>query len=491
MFPIWVVHELNVWRKLRGIRQKIIRDNGVEELSEKEMLRRIMVSLEVTKRVKEAMVPGSPVIGLDEWPQQVCALRNKAGQHIGFGSFIVVNGKWVCLTAGHVLQECLGGIMWTPKSTVMISSTSRVIIRGSLDVVGFEVSNVVAAALGCKKMKLARTPAMGSVISLHGYVNGKMSLTKGNVSGLGGVFKFKHTASTLPGFCGSPVIVGENKIVGIHIESDGMGFNYGLSLDLFVRNKEADTYAEDKWLFGQFEELETDEEDDSYWYGYDEEEGIVQMGNKKYRVYDDENPFVEGIKDYLHERNERAQGLATWAWEKEEDEMNEIRKFLRTKESGKASDFPGGSGDAPQTSSQTTLGSGTTGSKKKNKKKTKKPKTSSSSSANSEVQTVATEETQEDPKPKSTVSTPPSKDGDGLNSTQRQRESASGSTQGTSEKDKDQQSKSGTSSSKRSWKLKSTQELGVLLASQIAKKGKSDFIDQILEELEKRSKDRS
>jgi len=456
VFKFWSVFgEVWRWFLLKDSKMKIVEDNGVDELSEKEMLRRIMLSVGTKEVRKESMVVGSPVIGLDQWPREVCALKNAQGRHVGFGSFVVLKGKWCVLTAAHVLKECRGGSLWTPSGQFSILDTSRLVLRSSMDVVAFEVNNDVASKLGCKKMKMARTPAAGSVISLHGYVDGKLVLTKGNVTGLAGKMKFKHSSSTLPGFCGSPVITGDSTIVGIHIESDGLGYNYALSLDFVLVNQESE--QADRHLFGQFEEMdETDLDYEREWFDFDQHEADLYASRKHWKA-------VERQEEVEAQNWRTVADMDGWADDLDElEDIEETRRWnISSRKQKEKADFGKGSGEKPTTSTTTTSGCGTTGPTKAQRKRLRKKsqKDASGTLANSDVGLAEAEKETTDRALKKSSATPPSKGGDGQRETGAQQLGPSGSMDATVGSGKNPQRQKGKQSSKPSYQQGNTPSL--------------------------------
>nr|UHS71730.1 MAG: putative ORF2 polyprotein [Barnaviridae sp.] len=235
--------------------------------------------------ILESMQAGSAVLPQDTWPYQVCSIRNSSGGHIGFGFFTVLKGKWVCVTCRHVLAQAPGGSMWTPKRNIAIGD-AKIIFGSSMDVIGFAVDPNTAASLGCKKMEIKQTPSNGRSVSIFGYLNGEIVRTLGNISGpTDKALKFVHSCSTTKGFCGSPLILGDKNVVGIHRETTHLGVNMGFSFDLLLSTLErSDEYDDDKHLYGQFDEDDLDwENEDEHWY-LDGEGFKVNVGRRRYRA---------------------------------------------------------------------------------------------------------------------------------------------------------------------------------------------------------------
>nr|UHS71526.1 MAG: putative ORF2 polyprotein [Barnaviridae sp.] len=228
----------------------------VVETSERVLLERILAALN-GGRYKESMQSGSPVIPLDVWPSHLISIRNLAGAHVGFGFWTIIKGKHALVSAAHVFAEvALGGSLHANGVSLKLEDF-KILVRSSMDVCALEIPATYGSQLKVRKMKIARTPMFGKSVSVYGFIEGIISRTIGVVSGPdSGAFKYKHTASTLPGHCGSPLIIGENQVVGIHIESDAMGFNYALSLDFLVVTQEADNYTDGKYGLRYDQELE-------------------------------------------------------------------------------------------------------------------------------------------------------------------------------------------------------------------------------------------
>jgi hypothetical protein len=280
---------------------------------------------------KEALLPGSTNILLEDWPRQVFSMRNTSGQHVGFGFFSVVKGKWTAWTAGHVLKETIGGSMWTPKGAKKLEKDLKIFAVGSFDYVGFEVPSTFAADLGCMKMVIGRTPSVNSTVSVLGYIGDKMTKCVGVVYGYGENMRFKHTCSTLQGFCGSPLIIGEKNVVGIHIEYSCMGYNLATSMDLAVVGKEMDDYSDNKYLYNEFGDLVTTTK--SVWY-MDGDGMEIGIGNKNFNI-------AHNVEETRYKMLKTIGDMSSWAetYEDEDEDVEDLKRFFANMDKKRRKEF--------------------------------------------------------------------------------------------------------------------------------------------------------
>lgn len=228
------------------------------ELSERELLNQILQTLRTSGRFHESIQPGSPIIPVDKWPEHLVSVQTMEGKHVGFGFFLAIMGGLRFVSCAHVIKAvCKGGKLHTPTATLALLDSFTIKGSGSLDAVIIDVPNNYPTKLGVKKLHLAKTPGHGTAVNIFGYINGIIVRTIGVVSGKEIGLLFQHTASTISGHCGSPMIVG-GKVIGIHTQSDHVGRNYALSLDFLIDEKESYD-AEDKYLFEQNRDLSEDE----------------------------------------------------------------------------------------------------------------------------------------------------------------------------------------------------------------------------------------
>lgn len=241
------------------------------------------------KTFKESMQNGSPQIKCDTWPTHLISLRSKSGEHVGFGFVIARHGGQLLLTAAHVIQEIVKsgeGSLVANGQHLKMDLAWKVSLAGSFDLVGIKLPSNVATSLKVKSLKLAKTPGTGTALSTYGYINGEITRTVGVISGRSSRMRVKHTASTQRGHCGSPMILGENKVCAIHFESDGLGYNYAFPLDFLVETKEAiNNYTEDQRLW-EIQQQRQDREAEDYQAWLDEHEQVWGETNSRFDYYD-------------------------------------------------------------------------------------------------------------------------------------------------------------------------------------------------------------
>jgi hypothetical protein len=104
----------------------------------------------------------------------------------------------------------------------------------NLDIVAYELTSVDCSRLpGAKALKFKRTPGIGSSIQVYGYWAGHMQVSCGIIEGTLPGMQFSHSASTEPGFSGTPIMV-DGAVAGIHIGTRGV-YNVGLQTDFISK----------------------------------------------------------------------------------------------------------------------------------------------------------------------------------------------------------------------------------------------------------------
>jgi len=388
---------------VRKAMSTVTKESGPVE-TEMDLLRQILAATR-NARYKESLQSGSPTIPCDVWPRHLIAIRNSIGAHVGFGFVIVHGGKNVLLSAAHVFRDVsTGGTLNANGTSLKIDTTWKLVVKTTMDFAGVQIPETFASQLGIVKMKLAKTAGIGSAVSTYGFINGNMVKTIGVISGVADRMKVKHTCSTLPGFCGSPLITGEKTVVGLHIESDGMGYNYAQSLDVMVVRKEgkaADDYSDDKNVFYMDDDLNAQEEQAEMisMYGLEEGMGVIgRRAKRAMRLLGDTTAynFSTSAKDYVIGSSTFAD-TRKWSDSYDDDlpslddwkEQGDVKGKGKAKESG----FQSGSEEALSPSDL-----GDISGKKKKKARKPKKKTSSTPSGTSGASGSQQEETSKDSK---------------------------------------------------------------------------------------------
>jgi hypothetical protein len=423
--PYYVGKELHERWMLRGLLVPIssLPRPASEEQTTKDILRQILAILR-GGYTKEAMQHGSPLIKADEWPAGLVAIRNYTGEHYGFG-FIYTkkDGTPILITAAHVLKKVAQGmILSVADKSVRVANDAQVVLASTFDVAGVVLEKAVSSRLGVKKVKVSSVPAESGTVSCFGYVRGEFVRTIGLIESVASRFRFRHTASTLPGFSGTPIFNGDKEVCGIHIEHDGMGFNYALSLEFLVNIKEDADYWRKRHLLRYEDELDGGNED---FILFDGNKRTVRTIKDMYALEDTKDGEAE-IWDKI-----RYNSLSDYGRWTDETEMD----FSVPPTFGKE-DAGFQSGSETKVTPPLTLSSSasTTGRKRKNKSERKAATTSSSPDASTRPR-VEGNQTEMDLSKRNTVSTANSGTGAGHPETSTARSSPSGSTPAASEKE--------------------------------------------------------
>jgi len=90
----------------------------------------------------------------------------------------------------------------------------------SMDVFAIELDPKMWSQLGLNKVSTRLKSEYGMQVSAVGYNDGLLVVSTGKTLRGSGVQELHHTASTLPGFSGSPLYCGKS-VVGVHVAADG------------------------------------------------------------------------------------------------------------------------------------------------------------------------------------------------------------------------------------------------------------------------------
>lgn len=217
----------------------------------------------------ESMQAGSDFIAVNKWPSGLVVVRNKAAQTIGMGFLVRACGKLCLGTAAHVALKCKDGFILSGPITNHVSvqiDDAMVVLTTNLDFTLIQVPENTASKLGVAKVKLGKTPTENAAVNVYGFVNGRLCQSFGVMGSTTRNLGFKHSMSTLNGFSGTPIFR-DGCVVGVHSRSDGMGYNYGLSLDFLLDSLktsefESGDYDSDRYAYHREEDLDYDDEED-------------------------------------------------------------------------------------------------------------------------------------------------------------------------------------------------------------------------------------
>jgi len=192
----------------------------------------------------EAKQAGSEFIKAASWPKGLVIVRDHNGMARGMGFLTLIGGKHAMVTAAHVAMYCKNGIILSAgleNKHVTIAKEAKLLLQSTADVVAVEIPVNTAGLLGVGRAKIGRTAATGLPVTVFGYVKGEFVSALGVMGAAANRFKFQHNVSTVKGFSGSP-IYRDSVICGIHLSSNGIGENFGLSLDFIAGQLERNDY---------------------------------------------------------------------------------------------------------------------------------------------------------------------------------------------------------------------------------------------------------
>jgi len=166
--------------------------------------------------------------------QGVLSFRRSDGCVAGMGFRTTFDGKPVLGTAGHVWKEFTRqGDNFSIEANgvtlpLVIADFKLAFYSKEADVILFYPPQTLFSVLRVKSIPSA-SYVKGKQIMVVGYRNGKLTITYGSVFGeRDGGFGLTHYASTLPGYSGTPIIY-QGKMVGVHLASNGVDANLGVS----------------------------------------------------------------------------------------------------------------------------------------------------------------------------------------------------------------------------------------------------------------------
>jgi hypothetical protein len=167
---------------------------------------------------KEMAIQTSRFNSLSQLPSGVVSLTVE-DKVVGMGSRVLIGDKSYLVTASHLMPRLVG------EQTYICSTTKRWKIvdcdfwsNGKLDVLLINIPSGVWAELGVKALGFGEA-IHGATTQVHGYAHGELAFSVGTILKSSDLFQLKHTASTLHGWSGTPLII-NNKVVAIHTGSD-------------------------------------------------------------------------------------------------------------------------------------------------------------------------------------------------------------------------------------------------------------------------------
>nr|AVO00796.1 polyprotein P2 [Colobanthus quitensis associated barnavirus 1] len=255
--PYYWVISLHEWKNEFVAREKgMVIDLAVEQPQTLEdRIRNLQYAMDalIKSRGQEMVVAHNTFVGA---PVHHGCIRivDPNGKHLAMAFRTTVKGKKVLLTAQHAgiaFQKSdfglytTGGTSANKMAAFSFFGKQPVITSDTLDIIGYELSSTDLSLLKkSKEFVLMKTPGVGSSVTVHGYNDGM------NVSSFGIIkqgikdMMFKHDASTVNGFSGTPILV-NGKVAGIHVGNE-YPVNVAVQLDFLI----FETYkveSEDLW----------------------------------------------------------------------------------------------------------------------------------------------------------------------------------------------------------------------------------------------------
>lgn len=149
-------------------------------------------------------------------PSGVVALA-KEGTIIGMGSRVVVANESYILTALHLNKALLSGDVSVCSSTMQweLNDECSIVKIKDADLLLIKIPTAVWSRLGVKSLAWAEAN-IGTTVKAYGYTAEQLVFSSGSLIKGPNLIMLKHTASTLPGWSGTPIL-NNGKVVAVHI----------------------------------------------------------------------------------------------------------------------------------------------------------------------------------------------------------------------------------------------------------------------------------
>jgi hypothetical protein len=235
---------LKNWLQGTLAKETILPGRTIIEVSISEKMDEILRYMRKEKRFYESKQNDSEFVQTNSWPKGLVVVRNSAGQTLGMGFIKAIEGTHVLVTAAHLAMKARHGMILSAGVHTMkhiMLDNPKILVRTELDVAIIEVPVNTMSVLGVGKVKMDKTCSEGAAIKAYGYVDGKFVESLGLMGKPVVHFGFKHECSTLTGWSGTPLYK-DGVIIGIHSRSNGIGTNFGLSLDMMLTRLESNDY---------------------------------------------------------------------------------------------------------------------------------------------------------------------------------------------------------------------------------------------------------
>lgn len=252
-------------------------------------------------RGKEALVARSafhPAVSVSGLVRFIDQYNNT----MGMGSRVKISGKTYLLTATHVVRNlddscrlvCLDNDRSVPMDRSWKLSASSP--STSFDIMLIEIPDYVWASLGVKALSVRPLVAASAVFVTGVSPAGEVLTSSGTANPLAHFGYASHTASTFPGFSGTPLI-SKNCVMGVHTGAsrDRMD-NLATAIDILIDSKESPVSGK-KWRREEAEEeYELDDDADNRLvrkkerrYVQDMRNDSIVIGDQRIRIRSDED----------------------------------------------------------------------------------------------------------------------------------------------------------------------------------------------------------
>jgi len=278
--------------------------------------------------IREMAMPGSrfyPVKGATGTVKGIVSFRAKDGTILGMGCRLKYRNSTVLATAAHVLDalrsdpepllEHAGKVVpFVVKSykTLLYSS------ENSRDVCLIELPTTLWSSLGVKALRSSFKDVKTSVSAFGFNDIGEFVVSYGIMEpNQAKAFEFKHRASTLAGWSGTPLFDVNMNVIGIH-----SGYlpetkqNFGAALFwLAARRETGDRHGKGAWRARDHGFDANDEANEFYYYEYDENGQGYHANKVKYNSRE------------FYTESEVKPGSGDWATDFEEMDYDEVPVF--------------------------------------------------------------------------------------------------------------------------------------------------------------------
>jgi len=251
-------------------------------------------------QIEEMAMPGSALCASIRRPVGAIMVANENTELMAVGCFFRYK-DWL-VTAKHVANQVSSGladVYLVPPEVTSRGSTKlnlkqvvhveksrfeldeNLFTNQSLDVFVMKLTAKEWTRLNLNAVHLKKATRYKQTVSSAGYVNGVLQSGSGTTSRVKHThFLLAHTASTLPGFSGSPIFSGSS-VVGVHI-SGSKSENWLVRMEVVIHYLPRDEISTDLWAQEYLQSYKDRDEDLEVYDEDDEHLGVSRSGRLKF-----------------------------------------------------------------------------------------------------------------------------------------------------------------------------------------------------------------